>query len=849
LRSDHCHRTLASSSSGNLQRLGQKEKLWREFFSDPSQWWDNRSEKVNAKYPDFKHKMTQKALWLDDRQTPPWVEAELAVMAPGTIQLTIFSWNRRLARYVKLGQYEKAMELFHQMQQEGISPNKFTFVPVLNTCAKLQLLEEGRLVHQQIIQSRCEFGVFVGSSLVDMYTKCGSMEEAQRVFHLMPSRDVVSWTAMILGHVKCGEGQKALELFQQMQQEGVEPNSVTFLGVLNACATVVALDEGRHVHELIIRSNLESDLFVANSLINMYTKCESMDDAWRVFKKMQTRDVISWTAMILGHVKCGEGKKALEVFQQMRQEGVDPDPITFVGVLNACASIAALEEGRGIEELIIQCGCESRVFVSCSLVDLYIKCGSMEDAWRVFNKMPIRNVVSWTAMILGHVKCGQGQEALKLFQQMQQEGVEPNAVTFVGVLNACASVVALEEGRCVERQIIQSGCESNVFVCNSLIDMYGKCGSMGDAWRVFKKMPTHNVVSWTAMILGLVKCGEWQEALELFRQMQQQGVEPDPITFVGVLSACASVRKLQEGRHIEEQIVKYGHDSSVVVGSSLVDMYTRCGSMVDAWRVFHKMSTHDVVSWTAMILGHVKCDQPQKALELFEQMQQEGVKPNPVTFVGVLNACTSVVALEEGRRVHEQVIQSSCESNVFVVSSLIDMYAKCGSMEDAWRVFNKMHSHNLVSWTAMLRGLAMHGHGKEALVHFERMCQEGVDLDDITFVCLLSACSHAGLVDEGLCFFDSMGLVYNVSATLEHYACMVDLLGRAGHLQEAEDFINIMCCEPSASVWKTLLNACRIHGYVEMGERIAKQVLKLDPANSAGYVPLPNIHAAAANGN
>ncbi|CAK9198006.1 unnamed protein product [Sphagnum troendelagicum] len=416
-----------------------------------------------------------------------------------------------------------------------------------------------------------------------------------------------------------------------------------------------------------------------------------------MFKKMPSQNVISWTAMIMGHVKCGQGL---------------------------------------VHKQLIQSGFESDVFVGSSLVDMYAKCGSIKDAWRVFNKMSSRNVVTWTAMILGHVKCGQGQKALELYEQMQQE---------------------------------------DVFVGNSLVDMYAKCGSMEDAWRVFNKMPSRDVVTWTAMILGY------------------------------------------------------------------------CGNIEDAWRVFNKMPLRNVVTWNAMVLGHVKCGQGQEALKLFQQMQQEGVQPNSVTFVGVLNACASMIALEEGRCVHQHIIRCGWDSDVFVGSSLVDMYAKCGSMEDAWSVFNKMPSRDVVTWTTILGGCAMHGHGKEALKHFERMCEEGVQPDDVTFICLLSACSHAGLVGEGMHCYASMVKDYMISAKLEHYTCMVDLLGRAGHLQEAENMVMAMPCKPHVAVWMALLSACRIHGHVEMAERIAKQILEMEPDNAAVYVLLSDIYAAGGN--
>ncbi len=759
----------------------------------------------------------------------------------------VATWTAMIFGHVKCGQGQKALELFQRMQQEGVWPDRVTLVGVLNACASVAALEEGRGAHEQIIQRGWDLDAFVGSSLVDMYAKCGSMVDAWRVFCKMPSQDLVTWTAIILGYVRCGQGQKALELYKRMQQEGVQPNTITFVGVLNACASIMALEEGRRAHEQIIQSGCESDAFVGSSLIDTYAKCGSMEEASRVFNKLPSQAVVCWTAMIFRHVNCGQGQKALDLFQQMQEEGVLPDAVTFVGALNACASIMALEEGRRAHEQIIQSGFESDAFVGSSLIDTYAKCGSMEEASRVFNKLPSRAVVCWTAMIFGHVRCGEGHKALELFQNMQQEGVQPDPVTYVGVLNACANVVALEEGRHAHEQIIQSGCESDAFVGSSLIDMYAKCGSMEEASRVFNKLPSRAVVCWNSMIFGHVKCGEGHKALELFQNMQQEGVHPDAVTFVGLLNACASIMALEEGRRAHEQIIQGGCESDTSVGSSLIDMYAKCGSMEEASRVFNKLPSRAVVCWNAMIFGHVKCGEGHKALELFQNMQQEGVQPDPVTYVGVLNACANVVALEEGRHAHERIIQSRCESDVFVRSSLVDMYAKCGSMEDACRVFNAMPSHDVVSWNALLGGFAMHGQAKEALVHFERICEEGVDPDHITFVCLLSACSHAGFVDEGLRFYALMTTVYRIPAKLEHYTCMVDLLGRAGHLQEAENMIQGMSCKPNAAVWRALLGACKIHGNVEMGECVAKRVFQLEPKNAAGYMLLSNLYAATGN--
>jgi pentatricopeptide repeat protein len=355
-----------------------------------------------------------------------------------------------------------------------------------------------------------------------------------------------------------------------------------------------------------------------------------------------------------------------------------------------------------------------------------------------------------------------------------------------------------------------------------------------------------NIFPWNLRLARYVKAGLHHKALDLFAQMQQEGLIPDSFTFVQLLNACASLRALESGRQIHAQIIQSGCECNIFVESGLIDMYAKCGSLADARKVFNKMDARDVVSYNAMILAHVKSGQAQEALELFQRMQcEEGAEPDRATFLAVLNACASVASLNEGRCVQEQIIQNGLGSDVFVANSLIDMYSKCGVIDDAQRVFNKMTTRDVVAWNTMLGGYAMHGLAKEALELLERMCEQGVEVDNVTLVALLSACSHLGLVDEGMHYYESMGLVYGVSSTVEHYACMVDLLGRAGHLDEAEDLIKTMPFEPTVAVWKALLGACRVCGNVEMGERIAKEVIGLDPGNSAGYVLLSNIYAAA----
>ncbi|KAJ7539199.1 hypothetical protein O6H91_11G081000 [Diphasiastrum complanatum] len=656
-------------------------------------------------------------------------------------------------------------------------------------------------------------------------------------------RSVFYWTTELTRQVKDGQDMKALKLFQDMQNEGVNPDKYIFVPVLKACARLMALEEGRYVHGQIIQQKCQSDVFVSSCLIDMYAKCRSIEDVNRVFNGMFTCDVVVWSSMISAYAICDKGEKALELYKQMKQENVVPNHVTILGVLKACTSIDALEEGRFVHAEVIRRGLDSNVSIANCLMDMYAKCGSIEDACSVFNVIQTPDVISWSAMILGYANCGMGKKGLVLFQQMQREKVEPNSASFVGTLKACSSIVALEEGRHVHGQAVLKSQDTNVLVASCLINLYAKSGSIEDACQVFSVMPSPNSVSWSAMVVGYVSCGQGLKALQLFRQMLLEGIEMDKVTFVNILNACASVRALEDGRHVHTQAVRSGLDSDICVGNCLIDMYAKCGSIEDACRVFANMPTHNLVSWSSMILGFANCGQGVKALELFQLMLQDGMEPNIVTYVGVLKACTDIAALKEGRHIHAQVIKRGFESEVIVTSCLVDMYARCGNIEDAYRVFNNSLIHDMALYNSMIGGYAVHGLGKGAFEIFERMSHTNLEMDDATFVGLLSAFSHAGMIDEALYYLESMSPIYDGVATVEHHSCLVDLLGRSGYLDEAKDMINKMPCSTDTFVWTAFLSACRKYNNLQVGEWAAKHVLNLDPTNSAAYVLLSNIYA------
>ncbi|KAJ7536557.1 hypothetical protein O6H91_12G073800 [Diphasiastrum complanatum] len=636
-----------------------------------------------------------------------------------------------------------------------------------------------------------------------------------------------------------------MHMVELLVQQNIPPPINTYACLLKECTRKKALADGKQVHALIVQIGLDSNIFLGNILVNMYAKCGSVLDARQVFDSMYEHNVFSWTSIISAYANHGQGEQAINLFQQMQQTGIPPNKVAFLVVLKACARIPSLKQGKQLHLDIIKSGFGSDVSIASTLVDMYAKCGCVDNARYVFDNMHERNVVSWTAIIAGYAQHGLGKEALDLYEQMKQEGVQPDNVTYVVLLKACAGMAALQQGKQLHLDIIEAGFESDAIVGSTLVDMYAKCGRIEDACRVFTNMHEQNVVSWTAIIAGYAHHGLGKEALDLYEQMKEEGVQPDIVTYVVLLKSCASIVALEQGKQLHLDIIKSGFASDVIVGSALVDMYAKCRCLEEARQVFNNMHERDVVSWSVMISGYAEHGLGKEALDLSEQMKQEGVQPNIVTYVVLLKSCASIAALEQGKQLHLDIIESGLDSDVVVGSTLVDMYAKCGRIEDARQVFNNMHERNVVSWNAMIAGYAQQGFGKEALALLEQMQREGIRPDEVTYVGVLSACSHSGLVDKGRHVFDSMCKDHAVIPTMDHYVCMVDLLGRAGCLADAEDFVGKMPIQPNVVVWMTLLGAARNHGEVEIGRRAFDCVVKLEPENAAPYVLLSNIYAAA----
>ncbi|XP_057845150.2 pentatricopeptide repeat-containing protein At3g12770-like [Cryptomeria japonica] len=758
-------------------------------------------------------------------------------------QRNVFSWTAMVAGYARNGFVEKALETFKQMQMAGVKPNSTTFASILPACTKMGALEQGMEIHRSIKEAGFLSDVIVATALVDLYSKCGSIDKARALFDTMPQRDVISCNAMIAGYAQNGSVDKALETFKHMQLAGIKPNSTTFASILTTCAKVGALEQGIDIHQSIKDREILSDVVVATALVDVYAKCGSIDKARELFDRMPQRDVVSWTAMISGYAQNGFVEKALETFKQMQVAGVKPDPTTFASILPACAKMGALEQGMNIHQSINEGGFMSDVIAATAIVDMYAKFGSIDKARELFDRMPKRDVIAWNTMIAGYAQNGFVDKALETFKHMQLTGVKPNSTTFASVLPACAKMGALKQGMNIHQSIIEGGFVSNIIVGNALVDMYAKCENIDKACELFLRMPQRDDISWNAMITGYAQNGFVKEALETFKQMQLAGVKPDSTTFASILSACAKMGALEQGMDIHQSIKEGGFLSDVIVATALVDMYAKCRSIDKALELFERMPQRNVVSWNAMIAGYTQNGFVEKALETFKQMPLSGVKPNSTSFASILPACAKMGALSQGMGIHHSIMEGGFLSDVTVGNALVDMYAKCGSIDKARVLFDRVPQRNVVSWNAMITGYAQNGFCKDALNIFELMKHSGTYPDIVSFACILWACSHAGLVDEGCTYFNHMSNSYCITPTADHYICMVDLLARAGYLEDTLNFIIKMPLKPVVLVWMCFLGACRSHMNIGLGVFTAMLLFDLDPKNSATYVILSNIYA------
>ncbi|KAH7656396.1 TPR-like protein [Dioscorea alata] len=477
------------------------------------------------------------------------------------------------------------------------------------------------------------------------------------------------------------------------------------------------------------------------------------------------------------------------------------------GIWHWCRSLRTLKQIHGLMVVrgFLSDPSALRELIFCSAISLP---GAMYYALQLFDRIPDPDLFIWNTIIRGAAHTTTPLDAISLFARMERSFARPNKLTFPFLLRASSKLSSPFLGSQFHAKIVKFGFETDIFTKNALINLHANCGDLAVASSLFDDIARKDVVAWSSLVAGYAKRGQLDVARQLFDEMP-----------------C----------------------KDLVSWNVMITGYVKQGDMQNARELFDEVPQRDVVSWNAMIAGYVRCGSLKEAMKVFEEMHQAGERPDEVTMLSLLSACADSGALDVGEKIHQSILEiypRSTNLSISLGNVLIDMYAKCGSIDNAFKVFRGMREKDVSTWNSIIGGLAFHGHAEESISLFEEMRKKSTKPNDITFVSVLVACSHAGMVEDGREYFKLMRTEYGIEPNVKHYGCMVDILGRAGHLEEAFGFVKDMKFEPNAIVWRTLLGACRIHGNVELGECANEELLKLRKGASGDYVLLSNIYAS-----
>ncbi|XP_022148834.1 pentatricopeptide repeat-containing protein At2g33680-like [Momordica charantia] len=756
-------------------------------------------------------------------------------------------WNSTIKHQIKLKNDHAILSTYTQMESLGIAPDSATMPLVIKACERLNAIEKGVRIHSRIRGTDLIRHVRVGTALVDFYSKCGFVGEASKVFDEMPERDGVSWNALISGYVRCSCYSEAILLFMEMQKAGFTPSSRTIVALLLACAEMLKLKLGREIHAYCLRNGLfDMDAHVGTALIGFYMRFDAAV-SHHVFSLMVVRNVVSWNAIITGYLDIGDYTKALKLFISMLLEGIKFDAVTMLVVIQACAESGSLQLGKQLHQLAIKFNLVDDLFIINSLLKMYSDNGSLESSCLLFNAVPTFDAALWNSMISAYIAFGLYAEAIAMFIKMRSEGSKEDDRTVVIMLSLCEGLSdGLKQGRCLHAHALKIGMELEVILGNALLSMYVEHHQIDAAQKVFDQMRDLDVISWNTLILAFAQSKFRAKAFELFQMMCESETKFNSYTLISLLASCKDGNDLRFGQSIHGLAIKYGLEINTSLNTSLTEMYINCGDEGSATNLFSRCPHRDLISWNSLISSYLKNDNAGKALLLFNHMISE-LEPNSVTVINILTSCTQLAHLPLGQCLHAYTTRREefLELDASLANAFITMYARCGKIQYAEKIFNTLQARNIVSWNAMIAGYCLHGRGHDSILVFSQMLDDCFKPNNVSFVSVLSACSHSGLTETGLQLFDSMVRDFGITPELAHYGCMVDLLGRRGHLAEAVGFINSMPIEPDASIWRALLSSCQVKSNKKLVEIIFGKLVELEPTNPGNYVLLSNIYAAA----
>ncbi|GAV78245.1 PPR domain-containing protein/PPR_2 domain-containing protein [Cephalotus follicularis] len=666
----------------------------------------------------------------------------------------------------------------------------------------------------------------------------GQPQLARQLFDTIPRPTTVLWNTIIIGFICNNMPCEAILFYTQMKKSSPQTNcdSYTYSAALKACAET---------------RNLKIDSEMGYGLGFDYSK---YDLVRKVFDTMRKRNVVAWNTVISWYVKTERFEKAIKQFRMMMKMGIRPSAVSFVKVFPALSNIPDYDNANVVYGLLLKMGSEylADFFVVSSAIFMYAELGRLDIARKIFDCCSVRNTEVCNTMIGGYVQNNCPAGGIEVFlQAVKSKQTLLDCVTFLSALSAVSQLQRVDLAKELHGYIIKNITTLPVILLNAIIVMYSRCNCIHSSFNVFHKMPERDVVSWNTMISSFVQNGLDEEGLLLVYEMQRQRFMADSVTVAAILSAASNLRNKEIGKQTHAYLLRHAIHSEGI-GSYLIDMYAKSGLIRTARLFFEKnnSSNCDQATWNAMIAGYTQNGLIGEAFSAFRQMVEQNLMPNAVTLASVLPACNPIGNIDFGKQIHGFSVRHLLDQSVFVGTALVDMYSKSGAINFAENVFHKIPEKNSITYTSMILGYGQHGMGEKAISLFHSMHRFGIKPDAISLVAILSACSYAGLVDEGLQIFKSMESEYNIRPSIEHYCCLVDMLGRVGRVIEAYKLVKKLGEEGNVlEIWGSLLGACRLHGQFELGETVANKLSEMDTGiNSTGYhVLLSNMYAKEGN--
>uniref|UniRef100_A0A7N1A6M1 Pentatricopeptide repeat-containing protein n=1 Tax=Kalanchoe fedtschenkoi TaxID=63787 RepID=A0A7N1A6M1_KALFE len=713
----------------------------------------------------------------------------------------------------------------------------------IEACYDIQSL---RKLHAFILHHACGDNDFLGSKVLTGYAKFGFLNESRLVFDRIVNDRLTLWSAVLVGYFRSGHFGEVTRGYLRLRRRniGLDSSGITFC--LKSCAESGDLDFGRGVHGDGFKFGLSGSPFMGSSLIRFYEKCEDIYSARKVFDEITERDAIMYTSMISGYAHIG-GENAIGAFtivRDMQMQGLEPNRVTLVSLLQAAAQVKAVKEGVSVHGYAIRRGIGSadEVFET-SLMDMYMKCAAPQKAVRVFGNLTVKTVV-WNVLISGHVRNGYDLEALRLFSHLTAHNdFVVDLVTLASGLVGCANLKFAKEGKSIHGYIIRNGIKLDIIATTSLLHMYSKCGNLSKGRNIFDATVNRDVVLMNVMITCYLENGLSSEALKMYNELSECRMAANEATILSVVAASSSQEDTRVGKMVHGHIIRNWLPLNVEVDNQIISMYSKLGCVDYAWRVFSPMIYKDLVSWTSMMMAYVLCGFAGKVVSLFRTMLREKLDLDSVILIILLKAVSQLCCVNLAREIDSYIYRIRMERTIPLVNSLLTTYAKCGKLDTARLLFEQTSRKLSSSWNAIIAAYGMHGDCKEALMLFDKMREDKVVPDETTFTSLLSACSHSGEVDECLRVFRLMRDECNVIPNIIHYCCIIDLLSRAGRLEDAYHLLGYLPAEHSVPSMSSLLSGCKVHNNTEIGEEIGRQLLHVEPEKSSSCSLLSSLYA------